>query len=748
MGNCKIDGNYEMSELYEEVNINDNENGLIKIFDGLHKKVYCNQNNSNINNNENILQNKEYNDNKVGIKKKILGKKMLNLNMINSENNNNDELVIITPRNNNNNLNNINNENYANEITDEYTIKNETLVYINEISNKGSEINENINNKHPIKNLKVGKKQPKKLKNMNDNKIRNNSGMNNSKNKNKMKINNNLKLNNNNKNKSRSNIHNNKIHCISKTQNDLGQETKKIMPKNNYPNYAIQNLPSVKINDFYNQDVNNENNNLNKMKSKSKKNSKVFNKSFNDLNCKNFGINQLLESFQFSENMQENNPQSSTLEKQNYELRNLLLQKIPIINSEEILPNIERKTYKEDLDSQEGENRDINNIKNSKIIYQLLNGPNQIINDNKDNYNLINQNIKMNRDKDYKNRNKNNIPIFKKKTDFHIRNKSYNNIEFFKNNLTNDYHNDNNYFSLFNNSTNLSINFIHNKYNKSAKNLQKIEPLSNTYKNAVERNKSTCNQKVQMKIKNANNQKDKKIANPYFNYNNFNKKGNPNKKVKNRSNFQKVKHGLSNSRSYNNIFQANQNKYEFNNTNSNINNLILSSEQYRDIMEIYMPKIEKKSLICKEIINKPGNKYIFSYEKLDNFDIEQVLYDGVIYKVIDNLDNNDVEYKFLERYFQISKNCFRYFDDINEAIKEKEKPLVQFDIRHIKNIEIFENNFLGDYKINGNKNINILFCIYIKDNNDFFVFAHHNKIVGNNIINILQFLIRYYEDNY
>jgi hypothetical protein len=52
---------------------------------------------------------------------------------------------------------------------------------------------------------------------------------------------------------------------------------------------------------------------------------------------------------------------------------------------------------------------------------------------------------------------------------------------------------------------------------------------------------------------------------------------------------------------------------------------------------------------------------------------------------------------------------------------------------------------LEKYKIN-DKNIELVFCIYINQNNDFFVFAHDNKKIANSIINILLFLIRYYED--
>ena len=164
---------------------------------------------------------------------------------------------------------------------------------------------------------------------------------------------------------------------------------------------------------------------MNKNKSKSKKNSQIFNKSYNIYNS-NYNLNPLFESFQFSDIRKgNNNPQSSTLEKQNLELEKLLIQNLPLINSVEILPNIEKKTYKEDLDSP-------------------------------------NCNHIIRRENEFKN-NKANIPIFKKKTDFHIRNKSYNKFNFFNNNITNDNFNDNNYFSLFNNSANLSINFIHNK---------------------------------------------------------------------------------------------------------------------------------------------------------------------------------------------------------------------------------------------------------------------------------------------
>jgi len=718
MGNCKIDGISDINESQKEVKIDDKDSILMSQLEGYNSRDKIGKKYKYINKNN---KNKEYN---YKIKKNLLVNKKLNLNKdidklgIEKSDCNDEELVVITPR----HYNNIYGDSYLNEITDELTIKNETLVYINDyISNKGSENKKSVEKKKNSNSNKIKEKANNKNTNRNSNRNSNKS-----KNNKKGKINNSAQNINKNINNMKNN--NNRIQNLSKVHtNNLNILNKRIVPKNNNLNNLNQEIPSVKMNAIEYNKINNDiigdinefqmmnnlkqtsGNYLNKRKAKSKKNSRVFNKSYNDINFNKFGMNQFFDSFQLRDILKDNqNPQSSTLQKQNIDLGNLLFNQMPIINSDEIIPNIERKTYKEDLDLQQGEYK-INN----EIEYN---------------------NIK--------------VPIFRKKTDFHIRNKSYNKYDFFNNNMTNENCNDNNYFSLFNNSANLSINFIHNKFNKSSNNTQQAKPIIDNQNIISERNnKSCCNKNVYNN--NINNNPEKKKSNPYINYNNFNKKRNPNKKVKNRSNLQKVKPGLSSSRSYNNIFQVNKNNnYEFNNTNSNINNLVISSEQYRDMVEVYIPKIERKTLICNEIINRAGNKYIFSYEKMDNFNTEQILYDGVVYKVVDSVDNSEDDYQFLQRYFQITKNCFKYYNNINEAIKDKEKPLVQFDVRHIQNIEIIDKNIFGQSKINGKKNINIIFCVYIKDNNDFFVFAHYNRNIGNNLINILQFLIRYYEDNY
>ena len=90
------------------------------------------------------------------------------------------------------------------------------------------------------------------------------------------------------------------------------------------------------------------------------------------------------------------------------------------------------------------------------------------------------------------------------------------------------------------------------------------------------------------------------------------------------------------------------------------------------------------------------------------------------------------------------KNCFRYYNKINKE-KSEEKPLVQFDIRHIKDLQIIDNDFLSEYKIE-NKDIEMVFCIYLNQNDDFFVFAVNNENLGKSVFDMLNLLKNYYED--
>jgi translation elongation factor P/translation initiation factor 5A len=128
---------------------------------------------------------------------------------------------------------------------------------------------------------------------------------------------------------------------------------------------------------------------------------------------------------------------------------------------------------------------------------------------------------------------------------------------------------------------------------------------------------------------------------------------------------------------------------------------------------------------------------------LNHFNSSIVLYDGNLYKVLDRKNSG---FKVSKRYFQIKKNCFKYYKDIESAKNDKlNQPLVQFDIRHIKDLQIVDQNFLKDIKIEG-KDIEFVFSIYLYQNDDFFVFATDNENYGNSIFNLLNLLKNYYKD--
>ena len=192
---------------------------------------------------------------------------------------------------------------------------------------------------------------------------------------------------------------------------------------------------------------------------------------------------------------------------------------------------------------------------------------------------------------------------------------------------------------------------------------------------------------------------------------------------------------------------------------SNNNNLITNTEindeiklensqnllyhQYRDIIEADLPIVyNSESLINNDLFESNiNNKIIINYNKLNNYKTTMILYDGFIYKII---DKNNIGFKASKRYFQITKNCLRYYNEIENA-KNNDEPLVQFDIRHIKDLQIINFDFLKDVKID-DKDIKFVFCIYLYQNDDFFVFAVSDDNYGNSIFNVLNLLKNYYED--
>ena len=183
--------------------------------------------------------------------------------------------------------------------------------------------------------------------------------------------------------------------------------------------------------------------------------------------------------------------------------------------------------------------------------------------------------------------------------------------------------------------------------------------------------------------------------------------------------------------------------------NDDINNIDeILSVKYRDAFEIDITSVNiKDSLIDKELIESNiNNKIIVNFSKLKNISTSQILFDGIIYKVVDNCSNDsEKKFKIMERYFQLKKNCFRYFNNIQLARYNQDKPLVQFDIRHIKDLKIIDNKIFDEYDLNGNK-IEFAFSIFLNQNSDFFVFILDNKNFGNSLFGLINLLKNYYED--
>ena len=197
---------------------------------------------------------------------------------------------------------------------------------------------------------------------------------------------------------------------------------------------------------------------------------------------------------------------------------------------------------------------------------------------------------------------------------------------------------------------------------------------------------------------------------------------------------------LINKNIINNIENYNK-QNNLDNKENNIDELLFLN--FRDAIEIDISLINiQESLIDKCFLNTINDKIIINYNKIDNFKTSQILYDGNIYKIIENKNKG---FKMVERYFQIKKNCFRYYNNIESAKIDSDKPLVQFDIRHIKNLNIVDNDIFKQLTIK-EKNVEFTFCIFLNQNNDFFVFVINDEKFGNSIFNYLNLLKNYYED--
>ena len=149
------------------------------------------------------------------------------------------------------------------------------------------------------------------------------------------------------------------------------------------------------------------------------------------------------------------------------------------------------------------------------------------------------------------------------------------------------------------------------------------------------------------------------------------------------------------------------------------------------------------SLINKDLLeSKINNKITLNYNNLHSIKTSIILYDGFLYKIV---EDKSKDFKIIMRYFQIMKNCFKYYPTLEKCLKNNDKPLVQFDIRHIKTISIIKNEIFKQFKIK-EKEIKFVISIFLNQNDDFFIFAFNDKEIGNSVFNIINLLRNYYQD--
>ena len=117
----------------------------------------------------------------------------------------------------------------------------------------------------------------------------------------------------------------------------------------------------------------------------------------------------------------------------------------------------------------------------------------------------------------------------------------------------------------------------------------------------------------------------------------------------------------------------------------------------------------------------------------------RIIYDGILFRII----KKENKYKLISRYFQITKNRFKCFNRLSKL--PNEKPLVQFDIRLIKNIEILNLNFIDSKLVKGYR-IQFIFRIILKNKNESIIFATDEEKIGDDCVNILNLLIQFYKD--
>ena len=313
-------------------------------------------------------------------------------------------------------------------------------------------------------------------------------------------------------------------------------------------------------------------------------------------------------------------------------------------------------------------------------------------------------------------------------------------------------------YSRSNNIYNSTLNSLKESIDKKEKNFDKVYPKSlmnsNIKKKPIKNNYNfSFKRREKNKSNNIRYSPDDEINNINFKSTQLNHNSIKNitkiepvldiNKIKNKKLYNIISQNIINEKkNNNNDNNENNNKEDIN----NIDQMLLV--KYRDAIDLDISSINlKESLIDKDLIGANiNNKIVFNFSKLENISTSQILFDGPIYKVVDNtINNSGKNFKIMERYFQVKKNCFRYFNNIQLARYNSDKPLVQFDIRHIKELKIIDNKIFDEYNLNGKK-IEFSFVIFLNQNSDFFVFILDNKNFGNSLFSLMNLLKNYYED--
>ena len=174
------------------------------------------------------------------------------------------------------------------------------------------------------------------------------------------------------------------------------------------------------------------------------------------------------------------------------------------------------------------------------------------------------------------------------------------------------------------------------------------------------------------------------------------------------------------------------NKYKINHTENEILN-------NNDIIKLKIPF--KGTQINHNLLNISVNGiFKLNYNMLSNFSDKAILFDGNIYKV--TKEENGVS-RLIFRYFQITKKKFRFYKNVYSLLTINNKPLEEFNIKSMRNIEILDLNLL---KNKNEPKINFAFVINLIENINFFILATNDKNFGANIINLLNLLKKYKDE--